>query len=70
MYEKTKTIKNLVAKKDFTSCESESLCQGGRLLLRLLLSLTAAAGAQYLHHVPVDPVSPGQGVPVHLNTAQ
>lgn len=54
---------------DLTRREFESLRQGRRLLLSLLLSLTAAAAPQDLHHVPVDPVGPGQGVPVHLNTA-
>lgn len=51
-----------------TCAEFDSLCQGWHVLLHLLISLTAAA-AQYLHHVPVDPVSPGQGVPVHLKRA-
>lgn len=50
---------------ELTCAEFDSLCQGWHVLLHLLISLTAAA-AQYLHHVPVNPVSPGQGVPVHL----
>lgn len=54
---------------DPTCAEFDRLHQGWHVLLHLLISLTAAAAAQYLHHVPVDPVGSGQRVPVHLNGA-
>lgn len=55
---------------ELTCTEFDGLHQGGHVLLHLLISLTAAAAAaQDLYHVPVDPVCPGQGVPVHLNRA-
>lgn len=58
---------------ELTCAEFDRLRQGRHVLLHLLISLAtagaAAAAAQDLHHVPVDPVRPGQGVPVHLRRA-
>lgn len=49
-----------------TCSEFECLREGRGLLLSLFLRLSSAAVAQNFNHVPVHPVSPGQGVPVHL----
>lgn len=49
-----------------TSSEVDCLCEGRGLLLILFLRLSSAAVAHNFNHMPVHPVGPGQGVPVHL----
>lgn len=49
-----------------TCSEFECLREGGGLFLRLFLSWSSTAVAQNFNHMPVNPVGPGEGVPVHL----